>query len=353
MYKIKIINYKPYEHEVFQKQLDSLGKNGYFCKDLMPISFFKQVNHPVYYQIDFLQPSQSKTERSIQREKFFHPYLENNCKHIFQKHGMHVFVNDKNDFPKKNSLSNAFQTSTKEIFKYFIYFGLSLFLTSFFALKMSSQININSFPTYGKFISFIGIFTLLMTLIYRSFCNFYNTALFLKNKFDNKNKKSIFSLRKIYHIFFILSLVSIVGGLIEDISNTQNISENVNPVIKLSDLNITDTHVIRHTQSFGFIPSKTYSYLESSQNNDILLNKRYEFSSPKKAKKYFNQFISKSKDFSLDRTQQKGNIIYGYTNNQLSTIIIINDSHIDFISTSFQLNESSIQKIILKASKKL
>ena len=53
MYKIKIINYQPYEYELFQKTLDKLGQEGFSCQDLSFISLFKKVKQPVYYKIDF------------------------------------------------------------------------------------------------------------------------------------------------------------------------------------------------------------------------------------------------------------------------------------------------------------
>ena len=44
MYKIKIINYQPYEYELFQKTLDKLGQEGFSCQDLSFISLFKKVS---------------------------------------------------------------------------------------------------------------------------------------------------------------------------------------------------------------------------------------------------------------------------------------------------------------------
>lgn len=42
MYKFKIINYKPYEYEILQHQLDQLGKDGYYTDDLSFVSIFKK-----------------------------------------------------------------------------------------------------------------------------------------------------------------------------------------------------------------------------------------------------------------------------------------------------------------------
>ena len=42
MYKIKLINYKPYEYELLQEKLNQLGQDGYKCEDLSLI-FLKAI----------------------------------------------------------------------------------------------------------------------------------------------------------------------------------------------------------------------------------------------------------------------------------------------------------------------
>ncbi|MFQ7801011.1 MAG: hypothetical protein ACLRHW_16080 [Coprobacillus cateniformis] len=69
MYKIKIINYQPYEYELFQT-LDKLGQEGFSCQDLSFISLFKKVKQPVYYKIDFYKSEGNQDLKNGKSQSF-------------------------------------------------------------------------------------------------------------------------------------------------------------------------------------------------------------------------------------------------------------------------------------------
>ena len=96
MYKIKIINYQPYEYELFQKTLDKLGQEGFSCQDLSFISLFKKVKQPVYYKIDFYKSEgKSRFEKMENRNHFLNYYIERDYQPIYSKRGMYVFKGQK------------------------------------------------------------------------------------------------------------------------------------------------------------------------------------------------------------------------------------------------------------------
>ena len=342
MPKLHIINYKPYEYNLLQEKLDQLGKDGYCCKDLTRLSLFKQVHHPVFYKIDFFQRGKRNDKELTRREKFYSQYLDHGCQHIHQKYGLQVFVNDQDDPKEPRHKNISTYNSLKEKTKYFLYFMVSICISTFLLYSYLPQININTFPTYGKLIAFVGFVFAGCTFIYRTFLNFYNTHAFLNGK---EIKISVLKLeRKIYHCLFIISLVLCCGGLVEDIFNSQNLTQVQPTTLQLVDFNKESSTVVQNTLTKGFL-CHTSTYLESSQNQDVLLHKEYQFHSENKAKKYFDDFKTNPNDFSIDSIKTDGNILYGYTNNHLTTMIILSQDKIEFISTSFSLTDKDVQTI--------
>lgn len=356
MYKIKIINYKPYEYQILQEQLDQLGKEGYYTDDLAFLSFFKKKNHPVYYKIDFFrQTGKSKFEKDTLKDRFYDPYLDDKYVPIYNKNGMYVFVGEKpskvqvNWSNQKKFINDKkrFQSLNHLIFSFLI--TLLLIIGSFFVIKF------DTFSTYGMTFVYIGAILSCLTAIYRNFCNFYEYRQFHKTiqaGIPQLSQGKLKKLRLIYKIATILCLILIGGGLIEDCFNVKDISKNDSQLLIFEDLGLQDVSEFSSLSKSSFTIPHYYTALEVI-DNDVLYTKQYQFNSEKKALNVIKTLIEKPSLCDCTSLQRKDTVTYGYYEDKLTTLIIQKENIVTIVNFSFAYTDTQIQTIIDYYSKKV
>lgn len=350
MYKIKLINYRPYEYELFQEALDKLGKDGYQCHDLSLISIFKKTNQPIYYKIDFFkQTGKTKNEKNILKDKFYDPYLDCNYEAVYAKKDMYVFMGETKADININWKQKEDIISEKNKVKNLNYFIVSLLVTFFFTYFSSSYINIDTFSSYGITITYVGILCLGITAIYRNFLNLRLSSQFdkmLKNKKHHFNLSQLKKLRIIYIIAFFLSIILITGGLVEDTLNAKTFSLKEHPVLSLGDLGIDEDSELSYHQQSSFTVPHSYSMLEVGNEDSVLYVKEYVLRSQKSATKLYQDLYNNPDEYLCTSVSQKDQVIYGYYENDLTTLIIQNNKQITFVSVTFKLTQDQINTII-------
>lgn len=348
MYKIKIMNFRPYEYQVLYKQLEQLGKDGYYTDDLSLISIFKKKNYPIYYKIDFLNTKGlKKTEKRKQKEQFYDPYLDNNYQAIYNKRGMYVFTGK--DYFKTTidfkqikdfiDLQTIFQYLWNSIGTFILLLGF-VFISFYF-------ITIDTFLSYGITFLYIGVIITLITSLYRNIINTVGMLKF-KNHIEKQKSLSIPLIHKTRFVYMILSVCScllIVGGLIEDSMNMKEFTLKDHQMLSLKDLNINDEFESSSQKHSSFTVPTSYQYLEVA-NETILYSKEYHLTSINKATQLLTDFQNNPKQYLCKRLEIKENIIYGYNQNTLTTLIIQKDNIIALVSFEMDITPMQIDKII-------
>lgn len=349
-YKLKFINFRPYEYELLQKKLDKLGKSQYITDDLSFLTIFKKVNHPVYYKIDFFNPTgKTKSEKNKSKNIFYDPYLDKCYEPIYNKKGMYVFVGDHpiQDLVKWDKKTDFINDKTK--LKNLNAFMISLFVTFFFIIVSFYAMNIDTFLSYGITIVYAGFLFACITAIYRTFCNLFYTNKFQKKLQDVHNKFSISKLnhlRKIYMIAVLLCIFLITGGMIEDTLNAKTFDPYQHNLLLLEDLGIEGQTELSTQSHSSFTVPHSYSSLEISEDNTILYIKEYQLHSTKSAKKLISDFEKQPDLYLCTSVQNKNNVLYGYHEAELTTLIIQNKNSVILISFDFQINEKQIKTAI-------
>lgn len=350
MYKIKIINYRAYEYEIFQEQLNQLGKNGYLCKDLSFISIFKKVNHPVYYKIDFFhQTGKTKTEKNILKDQFYDPYLDACFEPVYAKKEMYVFMGEQDAHIDINWNQKKDTISEKRKIKNLNYFVGSLLVTLFFIIGTLFNITINTFLTYGITIAYIGIICLGITTIYRNFLNLYYSSQMskqLQKKQPHLSTKKLKKLRITYATTLFLSLFLIFGGLIEDTVNAKEFSLKEHPILTLSQLNISEESQLSYQKQSSFTVPNSYSILEIGDKESVLYVKEYFLRSTQAATQLFEDFYNDPQEYLCTSVTLNHNVIYGYYEDELTTLIIKKDNQVTLVSVTFSLTDEQVNTII-------
>lgn len=349
MYKIKIMNFRPYEHQVLYKRLEQLGKDGYYTDDLSLISIFKKKNYPVYYKIDFLNTKTlKKAEKRKQKEIFYDPYLDKDFQPIYNKRGMYVFVG-KEDFSISINFKQKKDYIDFQTFFQYIWNSIGSFLLCLGFIFISAYlITINTFLSYGITFVYAGIILTLVTCIYRSITN--TLGMFkLKNQILHQQKPFTISIihktRFIYMILSICSCLLIVGGLIEDSVNMKTFTLQEHPMLSLKDLNINSEFKSSYQKQSSFTVPTSYQYLEVA-NKSVLYTKEYHLSSKEKATQLLIDFQNNPKHSLCTRVEMKDNILYGYYENTLTTLIIQQENVIAFISFEMDITAEQIKTIL-------
>lgn len=350
MYKFKIINYKPYEYELLQAQLDTLGQQGYTTDDLSLISIFKKLNHPVYYKIDFFkQTGKTRIEKSALKERFLDPYIDAGYEPIYNKNRMYVFVGEKefNKPIKWKEKENIIDD--KKIFKNLFLAVFTLFLSGLFLIASLSSMHIDTFLSYGMTFIYVGVIVLCIAIVYRNFSNLHHTNM-LKKKLSSTDVhfhlKSLQKLRKIYLILFTIACIFIGGGLIEDLVNSKDIDFNKHPIISLHDIGIEGSTKKEAYSKSSFTIPHLYNYLETLDDDTVFYVKEYELNSKESATQLFNNFLDHPNEILCDTVENSQNIIYGYNNKNLSAIVIHKENNVVLISFTWDITEQQIKKII-------
>lgn len=347
MYKIKIINYKPYEYELLQEQLDQLGKEGFECKDLSFLSFFKKVDHPVSYKIDFFkQTGETPEEKMGYKEEFLYPYEEHDYIPIYNKKGMYVFMG-KEDATIQQRLPSFI--TDKFAIKYLGYFIGVVFFVAFLANLAKINITIDSFLSYGMTLAFIGAIGLCLSFLYRSFMNYVLMMKLYQCSENNKSIREEMTLtryRFLYKILFCISAFLIIGGVTEDIFNAKPFLVEEHPILRLSDLSIDEDSDLTLKRQQSFTIPNTFITLEVSDNDTVLYSKDYEFSSQKRADKFYQDVLDNPSDHLLTSAYEKENVIYGYTEKDLTTLYIKKENRVILVSVTFSLSQDQIDTIL-------
>lgn len=345
MYKIKIMNYQPYEYELLQQSLDSLGQQGYQCQELSLLSIFKKKNHPVYYHIDFFQAEgKTKFEKKTSKERFYNFYLEREYQPIYSKRGMYVFCGQKKLKKTTTHLEVLENIAIKRRNRSLLLSVLALFTTFFAAMLAVETYTIDSLLTYGITFVSIGLFLVLLISIYRQYINFFALTRFYK-----KRALSLITLKKLRSIFMSISILSIFfigGGLIEDAMNIKTITPQEHTLIQFKDIGITEKSKLTYQRRSSFTVPYCYSSLESIHDDTYLLTKEYQLSSQQKAQNLWKEFSLNPKHFFCTKVEIKDKILYGYQGTTLTTLVFTKDKSVIMMTTSFELSATQINQIV-------
>ncbi len=345
MYKLKIINYQPYEYELLQETLNQLGLQGYQCQDLSFLSIFKKVNHPVYYHIDFFQTSgESQFEKRANKDRFVERYLAHDYYPIYKKKGMYVFTGKEKSKKLTTNQDVYLDIVKRQRIHSFFFACLSLILTFFFSMFLMESYTIDSFLTYGITIATIGVFIALIAIIYRFYHHFYNYGQIIHQK-----KQSVVKLKKhllIFKILSTISLVCIIGGLIEDVMNIKTVTLEEHPLILMKDIGINKESELTYQSRSSFTVPHCYSSLESIDDNTMLLTKEYQLSSSTKAQKLFQELSKDPKRYLCTKVDIQDHVIYGYQKDILNTLVIQKEKSVIMLTMTFQPSSKQIQQIV-------
>lgn len=349
MYKIKLMNYQKYEYELLQDELNKMAMQGYETKHIHWITIFQKTNENYHYIVDLFHPEgQSHYDKDISRQRFLDPYLDHDYQIIFHKKGFYVFKGKTNISNQSKKKTNPI--SNKEITKSFLLLITIIILASYFYLYSQQAMTIDSLASYGSTLLYIGLLLLLLSLIYQlSIKNFYLSQ--LKNHFKNGKhyaKKSILKIHHIlYTILFILSSILIIGGSIEDALNAKSMTIQEHPIMTLNDININQETITSYNKHSGFQIPQYYHYLEYTQDEKYILQvKEYIMNSQENALDIWNELATSPKQYQCDNIKKENNIIYGYTQNQLTSLIIVKEKHVYCISVNFDLTTQQINTIL-------
>ncbi|MEG0547239.1 MAG: hypothetical protein RR518_00465 [Coprobacillus sp.] len=349
MYKIRIMNFRPYEHEVLYKQLEQLGKDGYYTDDLSLVSIFKKKDHPVYYKIDFLNTKGlKKTEKRKQKEIFYDPYLDKDYQPIYNKRGMYVFVG-KEKFKKSIDYKDKKDYIDFQTFFQYLWNTIgALILCLGFAFISLQYATIDTFLSYGITVVYVGILLLLATCVYRNIINTIGISKF-KNQIQKQQKAfSLSMIKKTRLIYLVLSIIScllIAGGLVEDSMNAKTFTLQEHQMLTLKDLNMTLDYKSSTQKHHSFTVPTSYQYLEVA-GETIIYTKEYHLSSSEKATQLMKDFQNNPKQYLCKSIKLKENIIYGYYDDTLTTLIIQKDNVVALISFEMDITQEQINTII-------
>lgn len=344
--KIKFIHYKPYEYELLQEELDKLGKQGYSTNDLSIISFFRKKDKPVYYTIDFFNPTgSSKISQRTSHYHFIGQKEEQGLKYIYSKNNMYVFTsNEEKNFPfhhesKIDALSFKIRLSS------LIYFIIALIISIMY-LNYLLHASFDQFNSYGITTTYIGIIFLLITVLYRNFCNFYGISSFYKQIQSGQPHFQIKKLkffRTLYSFLAILSFILVVGGLAEDTFNAKSFTPEQHAILQLNDFDIQKSTELS-TQSYAsFTIPHTYISLETAkQGNEALYIKEYQFNSSQRAQHIFEQIKSEPQLYGSNKIKEDHSCIYGYADNQLVSLVLLHKQSVIIVMPSFELSQENI-----------
>lgn len=348
MPKFKIIHFQPYEHQLLQNKLNQLGEQGYLCQDLSFISYFKKVDHPVYYVIDFHHvEGKNRIEKNKNLSLYYKSFLKEKYKPIYYKQGMHVFVGHK---PLKGvDLEEDMTCIRSKHTKYLFLIPLIIFLMVAIALSYLQGSYLDTFSSYGITLTFIGLYLFLLTLIFRFYNNYH---LFHKMaNYHNVSLKTVRTIRYIYLSLIVISSLLIGGGMIEDTFNLKKVSIEDHPILLLNELH-QDIHQnnereFSYQSRSSFFVKKTYTALEVINNETALYTKEYHFSSTEKCQKAFEYYAHNPQFYSCIKNTVEGPVIYGYIDDeQINTLIIQNKQKMILISSNEILSDQQMKIII-------
>jgi hypothetical protein len=349
-YIFKIMNFRPYEHELLQQKLNRLGQLHYSTDDLSFLSIFKKTDTPVYYKIDFFTPKgKNKADKKKSKELFYDPYLDEFYQPIYNKKGMYVFIGDheipelikweeKQDFIDDKKRLNSLNA-----------FVIALLVTIFFIVGSLYAMNIDTFLTYGITIAYIGLILALCTTVFRTFCNLFYTHQFYKQLQVKKHQlpqSTLSLLRKIYIIFTVISVIFIAGGMIEDTLNAQSFTIQEHPLLTLNNLGISGETKLSTQKKSSFTVPNSYSSLETAPDNSLLYLKEYQLHSEQSASQLMHDFKKQPDLYLCTSAKIENNVLYGYSQKDLTTLIIQNKNQVILVSYGFIPNETQIQTTI-------
>lgn len=341
--KIKWMYYQPYEYQLLQEKLNQLAQEGYYTNHLSFITFFKKIDDPIYYVIDFHKvEGKNKYQRRINVQPYHDQFIDQDYQPIYNKRSMHVFVGKK---PLKNiKLKDDIQCLSPRRLYSFIFIPLFIFIISFFSMSIISNYNIDTLNTYGITLAYIGLFLLLFTGLYRQYHNYLSFQKIYKNEEIPTIKIKLH--RQIFLICSCISIVLTIIGLGEDLFNTKNVNIQDHPIMVLNDLGYDEKSTMHYyRQNSSFTIQKSYKALETINDETILYTKIYKLSSSK-AEELFQQYQKDPSLYSCTTCFVKDDVIYGYLDEECNVIIIHHNDTIILVSTSFPLSSQQIQDIL-------
>lgn len=347
--KFMIMNYKPYEYELLQIKLNKLGQQGYITQELSFITIFNKVDYPVYYHIDFHKTiGSTKIERQKDKDAFARKYQQKGYQPIYAKHHMFVFVSKKQkDLPfswedKKDIATGSFKILS------FIGFFISLVALTLFSQYLYNA-SFDKFTSYGITLAYIGILLLFITSIFRNYFSFHQMSTMhhqLKNGIPHFSLKTLKSMRIVYFILSLLTIILIFGGLIEDVFNQKSFHQQEHQVIQLSDFQIDkETSFSSQSYSSFTIPHTYISLEEAKDGNEALYIKEFEFPSPEKAKQKFTEIKDLPSLYAGNHAVIDGSLLYGYYDDEIVSLTLLHNQSVTIIIPSFPLTEKNIQII--------
>ena len=345
--KFMIMNYKPYEYELLQEKLDKLGKQGYSTNDLSFISFFRKKDKPVYYTIDFFNPTgSSRNDIKISQLTFIDKYEDKGYRCIYHKNNMYVFLSN-NDIPLNiNWKEKKDIIPLKQRLKSFALFFVSIVALAVYSLYLFNA-TFDMFYSYGITLYYIGMLLLFIIASLKNYFDFYKLTQFHKELQSGKPQlKKIYTLKKVYNISLIIMCLLIGGGLLEDFTNNHPFNIKTHQVIQLDDFGYQQNTNIS-TQSYSsFTIPHTYISLETSKNtNEALYIKEFAFHSYEMAKKIFEQMKENPEIYSCNSQKSNKTTICGYIGDSLTSIVILHDQQVTIIIPGFEVNESHVEII--------
>lgn len=348
--KLMIMNYKPYEYELLMEKLNKLGQQGYKTNELEFITFFKKVDYPVYYDIDFHKTvGSNKRERQKDKDAFAQKYRQRGMQPIYAKNNMFVFTSKE---PKEISINWKEKTDiTSGPFKWI---SLLCFFISVVALAMFSQYlmtaTFDKFMSYGISFVYIGVVLFFLTVAFRSYLHFHNTGTFyhkIKNQNPHMPLKAFKIERIIYSIAALLTAILIFGGLIEDTLNQHSFDPQQHAIIQLSDFDIhKETTLSTQAYSSFTLPHTYISLEEVNDGNEALYIKEFTFTSQEKAQETFPQILDMNQLYAGNRAEMKDSVIYGYYDDELVSVVLLHDQSITLIIPTFELTTDYINTIL-------
>lgn len=351
MYKLRIINYQPYEYEILQDLLNQMAKQGYHTKQLSFFTLFKKTNETSQYRVDlFSSNAKSHYNKNIDKDRFISNYLDHDYKEIYHRKELYVFKGTK-DLPPIPWNKRKDVLSSQSIRNQLMWALTCIVITLAFTYYSIKGFSYDTFLTYGSLFIYIGLVGMFFGFsYYLLMCYKYKNQ--FKNQLENGQPQIPFQhLKKQYqsfHIYMIVMIVLFISGFVEDSFNPKDITLTSHPQITLQEIShIQDTNST-YIQKNGFFINHYYRYFETTNDeSNMLLVEEYNYNDENKAKQLLEYFYNDPSKYSCDQLlKQDDHIAIGQLENENIAVFIQKKNSLYIISKNNEFTQKQIQTII-------
>ena len=335
--KILLMNYQPYEYQLLQDKLDTLTQSGYYPKSMGFITFFHKEESDERLVVDVFKSSSRDYEQKMRdQQAFLDPYIDASYNVLYtNKNGLYIF-NGSHQPPTK--YLNKHNTNLKKgSYKYLFYFVLCLIALLVFSFVLSDGLSFTSMTSYGSCLMPIGIVGFLFSFVYYFYDVFLKTFRFDRNKNEKISLKDKIN-HIVHHVLISICVIFVIGCLVEDFTNTKNISTSDHDVYTLNS-DSSYTYTVNH----GLLSTSYYNYKEYDNDDYVLNVKEYDFEN---SSNYYDEIISSPSLIGCDEIKSYETYDIGIYNGEKNIVMIHDENKIIIINVMKDISDNQINEIL-------